>query len=299
MPEIIVKPSDLKELWKMLPGLPASRRYLAGGTDIVTADNAGAEHSECWIDISGLPELGSIKETAGSLFLGSGVKISEVGRSGAAARWCPALAAAIPHFASPSLRNLATLGGNAANGSPCADGACALVAEGAYVLLALKGKKRRLPLKDFFLGPKRTALKKDELILGFEVPKRRHAGVYLKLGPRAYFGISKAAVAVTAEISRGTVKWARVALGSVAPVPLYAARTSAWLAGKELSAVNIAKAADLAKAEAAPITDARSEAEYRREMCGVLLERALKSLIVPLRGVQRSDQAKRREQATI
>ncbi len=278
MPETIAKPLTLKELWKLLPSLPAGRRYLAGGTDIVTADNAGAENSDCWVDISGLSELASIKETAGTLFIGSGVKISAIESSGAARKWCPALAAAIPHFASPSLRNMATLGGNAANGSPCADGVCALVAEGAYVLLGLGGKKRRLPLKDLFLGPKRTALKKDELILGFEVPKRPHTGAYLKLGPRAYFGISKAAVAVTAEICGGLVKKASVALGSVAPVPLYAVRTSAWLVNKELSAAAIAAASELVKTEVSPITDTRSEAEYRREMCGVLLGRALNSL---------------------
>ncbi len=278
MPELIVKPSNLKELWKMLPGLPARRRYLSGGTDLVTADNAGAESSECWIDIGDLPELRGIKETTGSLFIGSGVKISEIERSAAARKWCPALLAAIPHFASPSLRNMATLGGNAANASPCADGACSLVAEGAYVLLVLKGQKRRLPLKDLFVGPKKTALKKDELILGFEIPKHPHAGAYLKLGPRAYFGISKAAVAVTAELSGGAVKNVRVALGSVAPVPLYAARTSAFLADNKLSAEIIAEASALVRTEAAPITDARSEAEYRRDMCGVLLERALRSL---------------------
>lgn len=278
MPEIIVKPASLKELWKTLPALGKARRYLAGGTDIVTADNAGAESSECWVDISDLPELGAIKETARSLFIGSGVKLSAVENSPAARRWCPALLAAIPHFASPSLRNMATLGGNAANGSPCADGVCALVAEGAFVHLELNGKKRRLPLKDLFLGPKRTALKKDELIAAFEVPKIKHSGVYLKLGPRAYFGISKAAVAVSLELSGKTVKRASIALGSVAPVPFYAVKTSAWLAGKPLSLEVIAAAAALVKTEVSPITDSRSEADYRREMCGVLLERALKSV---------------------
>lgn len=277
MPEIIVKPSNLKELWKLLPGLPSARRYLAGGTDIVTADNAGAEKSECWIDISSLPELRFIKETSSSMFIGAGVKLSEVQAAAAARRWCPVLTAAIPHFASPSLRNMATLGGNAANASPCADGASSLIAEGAYVLLSLKGRKRRLPLKELFLGPKRTALKQDELILGFEIPKKAHLGAYLKLGPRSYFGISKAAVAVAAEFSRGTFGKVTVALGSVAPVPLYAAKTSAYLAGKTLSTEVVQKACELVKAEAAPITDARSEAAYRREMCGVLLERALNS----------------------
>ncbi|OGR68319.1 MAG: hypothetical protein A2081_01870 [Elusimicrobia bacterium GWC2_61_19] len=277
MPEIIVKPATLKELWKTLPGLSRNRRYLAGGTDIVTADNAGVERSECWIDISDLPELGGIKETASSIFIGSCVKISAIEKSAAARRWCPALLAAIPHFASPSLRNMATLGGNAANGSPCADGVTALVAEGAFVHLALKGKRRRLPLKDLFLGPKRTALKKDEIIAAFEIPKRKHLGAYLKIGPRAYFGISKAAVAVSVELSGGAVKLACIALGSVAPVPLYAVKTSAWLAGKKLSPEVIRDAAALVKAEVSPITDARSAADYRREMCGVLLERALDS----------------------
>lgn len=283
MPEMIVKPATLKELWKILPALPTARRYLAGGTDIVVACNGGCESSECWTDISDIPELKTIKETASSLFLGAAVKISDLERSAAVRKWCPALIAAIPYYASPSLRNMATLGGNAGNGSPCADGVCALVAEGASVLLELKGKKRRLPLKDLFLGPKKTALKKDELILGFEVPKRARLGAYQKLSARPYFCISKAAVAVTLEISGGVIKRAGIALGSVAPVPLYAAKTAAWLAGKKLSAVTAAAAAGIVKAEAAPITDARSEADYRREMCGVLLERALVSL-VPLAG---------------
>lgn len=261
-----------------MPSLPAQRRYLAGGTDLVTADNAGAEASECWVDISDLPELKDIRETSSALFIGAAVKVSELERSAPARKWCPVLLAAVPHFASPSLRNMATLGGNAANASPCADGVCALVAEDASVLLALKGARRRLPLKDLFTGPKRTALKKDELILGFEVPKRPHAGAYFKLGPRARFGISKAAVALAAEISGGRVKRAAVALGSVAPVPLYAARTSAWLAGKPLSPETASAAASLVTSEVSPITDARSEAAYRREMCGVLLSRALESL---------------------
>ena len=279
MPEIIVKPSNLRELWKGLSLLPAARRYLAGGTDIVTADNAGAESSECWVDISAVPELGVMKDTANALLIGAGVKISSIETFPAARKWCPVLMSAIPHFASPSLRNMATLGGNAGNGSPCADGMCALLAEGASVRLTLRGKSRRLPLSEFFLGPKKTALRKDEIILGFEIPHRRHSGVYLKLGPRAYFGISKAAVALSAEISDGTIKRAAVALGSVAPVPLLAAKTSAWLSGRELSARTAAAAAALVMSEVSPITDSRSEAGYRREMCGVLLERALNSLL--------------------
>ena len=278
MPEFIVKPATLKALWKILPSLPAGRKYLAGGTDLVNALSSGKDGSACWVDISAIGELRAIKETKKTVFIGAGATISEIENSSAARRWAPALAACIPHFASPSLRNMATIGGNAANASPCADGVCALISERAAVRLEVRGKKRKIPLSKLFLGPKTTALRKDEIILGFEIPKWRHAASYQKLGPRAYFGISKAAAAVSAEIRSGAVAEAHIALASVGPIPVYAAKTSAFLKGRRLDAEVIAKAAEIAKTEVSPITDVRSGADYRRQMCGVLVARALRAL---------------------
>lgn len=245
---------------------------------MVNISNAGADDSDCWLDVSALTELWGIKETKSSIFIGAAVKISEIENSVTARRWLPALIAAIPHFASPSLRNMATLGGNAANASPCADGVCALISERASVWLELKGKKRKIPLTGLFLGPKKTALKKDELITGFEIPKWKHTAAYQKLGPRSYFGISKAAVAISADIKAGVAAKVSIALASVGPVIVYAAKTSAFLSGKSLVADVISEAAELVKTEVSPITDTRSEADYRREMCGVLVSRALQGL---------------------
>ena len=245
---------------------------------MVNISNAGADDSNCWVDISALSELRSVRETENSVFIGAAVKISEIENSPKARRWLPALIASIPHFASPSLRNMATLGGNAANASPCADGVCALVSERASVWLELKGKKRKIPLSSLFLGPKKTALKKDELIIAFEIPKWKHNASYQKLGPRSYFGISKVAVAVSAEIKSGAAVKVIIALASVGPVAVCAVKTSAFLAGKRLTGEVIAKAAEIVKTEVSPITDTRSEADYRREMCGVLVSRALQRL---------------------
>lgn len=275
MPKLIVRPRTLKELWKLLPTLPAARKYLAGGTDLVTAANAGFDACGVWVDISGLKELQSVKETKTSVIIGAGVTIAGLETSPVIRRWLPVLTAAIPHFASPSLRNMATVGGNAANASPCADAVCALCAERAEVILELKGKKRRLPLPALFKGPKLTGVKKDELITAFEVPKWTHTGDYLKLGPRAYFGISKAAVALAVELEGDKIKSASVALASVAPVPLMAIKTAGCLTGRILGPETARAAAVLVKTEVSPITDVRSDADYRREMCGVLLERAL------------------------
>lgn len=278
MPELIVRPGTLRELWKMLPSLGPSRKYLAGGTDLVNAGTSGRDRTPVWIDLTGLKELSGIKETASSVTIGAGVKIAELGGSPVIRRWLPVLAAAVPEFASASLRNMATVGGNAANASPCADAVCALCAEKAAAVLQRGAAVRRLPLPELFLGPKRTALRKDELIIAFEVPKRAHAGAYLKLGPRACFGISKASVAAALEMDEETVKAASIALASVAPVPLMAKKTSAYLAGRILNEDNVRTAAALVKTETSPISDVRSEADYRREMAGVLLERALNSI---------------------
>jgi len=276
MPSTILQPRSLKELWRALPSVGASRKYLAGGTDLVARSGAGGR--ELWVDISGVRELLGIKETTASVIIGAGVKIAELGRSEAVRRWLPALHAAVPHFASPPIRNMATVGGNAANASPCADAVCALCAEGARIRLELKGARRQLPLPEFFRGPGKTALRKDELITAFEIPKRPRRGAYLKLGPRAYFGISKAAVGVVLELDGAVIRSASIALASVAPVSLPAVRTSAYLKGRALNAENARTAAALVKTEVSPITDLRSEAEYRREMCGVLLERALNGM---------------------
>ena len=279
MSEIIFKPCSLEEMWAEMPNLPESRKYMAGGTDVVTVENAGFPSAECWIDISDIPELAIIKEEKDHIFIGAGVKLNELENYPFIKKYCPALIAAVHDFASPSLRNMATLGGNAGNASPCADGVCALVAEQASIVLRKCGEERKMPLKDFFTGPKRTKLAKDELIYGFEVPKKEDLkGTYYKLGPRAFFGISKVAVALSAEMEGNKIRRAYVAIASVAPVPLYAAKTSEYLTGKELTEETIKQAAEIATGEVSPITDARSEADYRRARSGVLLERALREV---------------------
>ena len=280
----------------MPPSLGGSRKYLAGGTDLVNGANACAgavpkaygpqtanacaDASQVWVDISDIKELKGIKETRTSIIIGAGVKIAELGASRLIRRWLPVLHSAIPHFASPSLRNMATIGGNAATASPCADGVCALCSERALVWLELRGKKRKIALSDLFLGPKKTLLRKDELITAFEAPKWHHVGAYLKLGPRAYFGISKVAVALALELDGEKVRAVSISLASVAPVPLMAFKTANYLTGRILNKENARTAAALVKTEVSPITDARSEADYRREMSGVLLERALNEIAV-------------------
>ncbi|MCG2725043.1 MAG: FAD binding domain-containing protein [Elusimicrobia bacterium] len=278
-PDLIVKPLSLKELSKTLLSLPSDRKYLAGGTDLVVRANADIENSRYWIDISGLEELRYIKETAKSVLIGSQVKASELEDSRIIKKHLPTLLSALPHFASPSLRNMATLGGNCANASPSADLACALVSEEAYIALYLKGKKRKMLLKDFFLGLRKTALRKDELIWGFEIPKISHKGAYMKLALRSSFAISKIGIALSVRINQNKVEYLSIALVSVAPKIITAPKTCDFLKNKILSPEILDKAASIIQKEVNPITDIRSDGDYRRSMAGVLLKKAFKEVL--------------------
>lgn len=279
MPETIVKFYSLGELWKNLPNLPGSRKYVAGGTDMMPVFNRGAEKTGCWIDISDIRELKAVKENGKEVFIGAGVKISELESNPSVKKHVSSLIRCVPFFASPSLRNMATLGGNLANASPCADGVCALAASRARVLLNLKGRRRILPVLSVLKGPKKTSLKKDEIVEGFLVPKWTHKAVFFKLMPRRLFGISKASLCLCAQVRKGQLADLEIALASVAPVVRSSRKTGSFLKNKELNAGVLKKARELIKTEISPITDIRSEADYRREMTAVFLERALKSVV--------------------
>lgn len=280
-PVTISKPESLKELWRTLPGVPRPRKFLAGGTDLAARAHDGTGLPCSWIDISGLPELSLIKETKTAVFIGAGVKISELEDSPVIKKWLPVLHSASSSFASPPLRNMATLGGNCSNASPAADGACALCCERAEAVIESNGKIRRVPLEEFFIAPGKTALRPDELIKGFEVKKAEHSGVYMKLSSRKSFSIAKVSVAVALWMEGSRIGGVSVTMGAVGPVILRALKTEKYLRGKELSEVLAGEAAKIIMGESRPVTDHRSNAVYRKEMTGVLLKRALNSMLPP------------------
>jgi CO/xanthine dehydrogenase FAD-binding subunit len=272
----ILQPATLREVWRSLPAIRVPRAFLAGGTDLVVRAKHVGDVPPIWIDLSRLSELKRLEEKKDHIFIGSRVTYADLERSAVVRQWLPALYGVWSEFASPPVRSLATLGGNCANGSPAGDGIPALFAEEAVVMLERFGKKRDVPIDKFFLGPRRTVLQTDELIVGFKLPKwPGHRGAFLKLAPRKGLAIAKAAVAAAAEFSGEKVIKARVALGAVGPTVARVRDLEDFLAGKALTADVLKEAERMASAAARPITDHRSTAEYRKAMAGVLTRRAL------------------------
>jgi len=276
----ITKPRSLKELSKTLSSTPQPRKFLAGGTDLCVGARHGMGVPCNWVDISDLPELQGVKISGNTIKIGAARRLCQLEDSPLVERWLPALHKALPQFASPPLRHMATLGGNCANASPSADGVCALCAEGAKAVIRLpNGKKKLVAVEQLFTGPKKTILKQDELITGFEIAKTAHKGCYLKLGARRALAISKITVSACVWLKAGVITDIRIFMGAVGPTVLRAVRTEAALRGTPIASETAArKAAEIIQAECCPIDDQRSTARYRRAMAPVLLGRVLSEI---------------------
>ena len=264
-----LRPTVLTDALSALRAKP--RIVLAGGTDHFPA-RATHEPDEDILDISALHGLRGITRSGGAWRLGALTTWTDV----IAADLPPlfdGLAAAVRQVGGPQIQNAGTLAGNLCTASPAADGIPALLALDAQVQLAGDGGTRTLPLDDFVLGPRRTALRPEELVIALLVPDRPARSVFVKLGARRYLVISITMAAVTLEQdAAGRVTHARVAVGSCGP-------RAARLRG--LEAVLLGRVPDPGLilpehlAPLSPITDVRGPAAYRLDATLELLRRAL------------------------
>jgi xanthine dehydrogenase iron-sulfur cluster and FAD-binding subunit A len=271
------RPRNLEEALEILAQRPGEVRPVAGGTDVLVRAMDGRQDRARLFDLTGVPDVKGIEERGDHLWIGAGSTHTELIQSSLVQRHVPGLPAACQVIGGPQIRNRGTLGGNVANASPAADTVPPLYAADAVLEMVSVSSRREIPVADFFLGPGRSVLSPDELILGVRVPIRRGVrAAFLRLGQRQAQAISKVSVAVAMTFKDGRPDWVRVALGAVAPTVVRAPRTEAALMTGGYEGLRQAKTA--VKEEIAPIDDLRSTKEYRREMAAVLLERAVRQV---------------------
>ena len=164
-----------------------------------------------------------------------------------------------------AIQNRGTIGGNIANASPAADSPPALLAYDAELELISRSGTRRIPYAKFHRGYKQMDLRADELVIAIHLPRGRQPRMhyYRKVGTRKAQAISKVCFAGVAEVANHTITRVRIALGSVAPIPIRCEQTEASLVGQPLNEQTIERAAATLAAEIAPIDDMRSTRDYR------------------------------------
>jgi len=193
----------------------------------------------------------------------------------------PSLAEITSIIGGTPIQGRATLGGNLCNASPSADSVPLLIALGAKCRVASTHGEREIAVEDFCIAPGKNALKPGEILvaLHFPAPRKSSGAHYLRFIPRNEMDIAVAGVGVSVVLENGNFTEARIALASVAPIPLFVQAAGDSLKGKPVNAESIEAAAELAKSAAQPISDMRGTAEYRRHLCAVLTRRALEAAV--------------------
>lgn len=256
------RPTSLTECLSMLANDP-SARLISGGTDLAVESNLRARRWNHLVSLEAIAELRGFSDNSHSVLIGAALPLNEI-----ATRWShvPAVVGQwLRLFASPPLRNRATLGGNLATASPIGDGAPLLLALDAKVHLASPRERRMVPLTNFFTGYRRTALAPDELITAIEIPKPFPQFVrFYKIAKRRLDDISTVAAGMAMDWdSSGKIAGVRFAFAGVAPIPLRVTSAEEAVLGLRWNETAVDRSQAALDRMLQPISDHRGSAEYR------------------------------------
>jgi CO/xanthine dehydrogenase FAD-binding subunit len=250
---------------------------IAGGTDIVPAFRDLGSKPVQLVDLGLINELRSVEEEEGYVLIGPTTTHAQMLASKVIEAAAPALHDAARWIGSVQIRNRGTVGGNLCNASPAADSAPPLLVHGAEAHIVSLEEGHWIPLLELFKGPKMTVLEKNEILGGLRFPHVKGAGSsFQRIGRRKGFTLSVVSAAVYAERDGDMLNEVRISLGSVAPTPIRAPTVENKIRGRKMSEELIEEAASACIGVAKPIDDIRGTAEYRRDMVGVLVKRAMR-----------------------
>jgi carbon-monoxide dehydrogenase medium subunit len=271
------QPASLSDLWEIKDSIPGAR-FIAGGTDILVKIKNRVIEPPALVSLRGIPELHGITINNGAR-IGAMTTINELIRHPDLIKHYPVLVEAARRLGSVQIRNAATVAGNLCNCSPCADTALPLLVLDARVQLQSNGKTREIPIHDFFVGPGESCIAPGEIMTAIllDPPAPNVCSTSFKKG-RVKMDLAIASVAACLTLDGDACSRARIAAGSVAPVPMRLHDVESLLENNSLDNDIAQEAGRIAMETVTPITDIRSTAEYRRHMIGVYVLRAIEKL---------------------
>jgi carbon-monoxide dehydrogenase medium subunit len=292
-PAEYVRPRTVEEASALLADFGGQGAVIAGGTDLLVKKPA---HVKALIDLVDLrldhivtdgssegAENGESTGNGRALRIGASVTVTDLAEAHHALSgpWSMITEAA-RLLGTPAVRNRATLGGNLCNASPAGDLSVALLALRAYAVTSGTSGVRRIPLSEFFLGPNRTVLAVDEVLMEIGVPATPagSGAAFLKLGRhQSSVDIATVSVGCLLVADHGVCRDVRISLGAVGPTPVLTHAPTEALVGREFSPALMREAGAIAAADVHPIDDVRASAVYRRKMTAVLVRRALETAL--------------------
>jgi len=252
-------------------------KVLAGGQSLIPAMRFRLALPEVLIDINGITQLDYVKEQNGYLAIGSMTRETTLEDSELVKARYPLLLDTAKVIADPLVRQRATVGGNLAHADPANDHPATMLAYAAQVVARGPSGERVIPIDDFFTGLFESALKTGEILTEIRIPTPGpgSGGAYVKL-ERKVGDYAVSGVAVQLAMQGNVCKTIRIGLTNVNPTPMRVIEAEERLKGQPLSDDNLKAAARLAASACDPSADLRGSVEYKRDVTGVLLQRAVR-----------------------
>lgn len=277
MPEFdLMLPETVEEVVTLLGKYQDKATILSGGTDIFVAMKSGYK-TDCLISLAKIPDLDYLEydQTEG-LRVGAKATIRQVLSSSDVKTHYRALWDSAYVFATPQLRNTATVVGNMLRASPAGDCSCAVYALGGSLLLQGADGQREVSVDELWLANGVTARKADEIAIELKIPAQAKGtrSSFRRL-TRTNEDLAKLNASAQLQMDGKKCKQARLSIGCVAATPVRLEKTEALLKGAEITDELLEKIAANVVNEISPIDDVRSTAEYRKQVAGVLIKRVI------------------------
>ena len=265
--EVFVQPTSIDALWDALDAHP-DHRLIAGTTDVGLEVTKRGSRWPALVSLEALP-LAGCGETDDGFVLGAMTRLTDLEAWSRDA--LPVLAKMLRYFASRPIKHRATVGGNLCNASPIGDLAPVFMALDAQLVVASRGGERLVPIDDFFLSYRQTALRPGEILAGVRIPRpdaATHLGAF-KVSKRRELDISAVCAGFAVHVQDGQVAWARLAYGGMAATTRRAEGVERALVGKPWTEASVRNA--LEQLDFQPLSDHRGSAWYRDTVARNLL----------------------------
>lgn len=281
----LLTPASLSEALDALARDEGAWQPFAGGTDLMVLLEAGKLPQKNYVNIWNLSELRGIEVTDSHVTLGALTTYTQIQDHETLRAEFPMLCQAASETGGLAIQNRGTIGGNIVNASPAADSPPALLAYDAELELVSVSGPRTIPYHSFHTGYKQMDIRPEELLRAVRLPRisKGLVNYYRKVGTRKAQAISKVCFAGLAGMDGDRIMDVRVALGSVAPIPIRCLQTESALRGQTISAVTVTAGKSALADEIAPIDDLRSTSDYRLRVSVNLLEDFLYQLSSTIR----------------
>ena len=273
------EPASVDEACEIMDTFGAKAKLIAGGTDLMVNMKKKILAPEHLVCLGRIDAMHGIAEDGDHIIIGGRYTVAELAVDSLVEKKLSALQSGARALGSPLVRNRATIAGNIGSARPAADLPPSLIAYGATAVLESSKGKRKLALNDFFKGPGFTEIDVNEILTEVRVPvpaDGQGAG-YINLGVRKAQDCNVVNVAsfIALDDKDGSIKQARIVMGSVGPTPLRAKSAEAVLIGEKPDEALFLKAGEAGRQDCTPIDDFRGAASYRKAMVAILTKRTL------------------------